>query len=104
MLVQPPRGTSTLILRELEIPTRTQPVLPSGEWGINRAAAWLVFPEKGLQVFLHPWSSMGKGDLVELLLDGNNVVDQLTIAKDADVGQRVTLFVAPAICRRARIP
>lgn len=95
MLVQPPRGTSTLILRELEIPTRTQPVLPSGEWGINRAAAWLVFPEKGLQVFLHPWSSMGKGDLVELLLDGNNVVDQLTIAKDADVGQRVTLFVAP---------
>ncbi|WP_282359116.1 Ig-like domain-containing protein, partial [Pseudomonas sp. PS01303] len=95
MLVQPPRGTSTLILRELEIPTRTQPVLPSGEWGINRAAAWLVFPEKGLQVFLHPWSSMGKGDLVELLLNGNNVVDQLTIAKDADVGQRVTLFVAP---------
>ncbi len=95
MLVQPPRGTSTLILRELEIPTRTQPVLPSGEWGINRAAAWLVFPEKGLQIFLHPWSSMGKGDLVELLLNGNNVVDQLTIAKDADVGQRVTLFVAP---------
>lgn len=95
MLVQPPRGTSTLILRELEIPTRTQPVLPSGEWGINRAAAWLVFPDKGLQIFLHPWSSMGKGDLVELLLNGNNVVDQLTIAKDADVGQRVTLFVAP---------
>jgi hypothetical protein len=95
MLVQPPKATPTLILRELEIPTRTQPVLPSGEWGINRAAAWLVFPDKGLQIFLHPWSSMGKGDLVELLMNGNNVVDQLTIAKDADVGQRVTLFVAP---------
>ncbi|MFJ4544701.1 hypothetical protein ACIP1X_13960 [Pseudomonas sp. NPDC088885] len=95
MLVQPPRGISTLILRELEIPSRTQPPLPSGEWGINRAAAWLVFPDKGLQIFLHPWSSMGKGDKVELLLDGNNVVDQLTLAKDADVGQRVTLFVAP---------
>ncbi|MFJ2426247.1 hypothetical protein [Pseudomonas sp. NPDC087804] len=95
MLVQPPRETSTLILRELEIPSRTQPPLPSGEWGINRAAAWLVFPDKGLQIFLHPWSSMGKGDKVELLLDGNNVVDQLTLAKDADVGQRVTLFVAP---------
>ena len=94
MLVQPPKSSPTQILRELEIPSRTQPMLPSGEWGINRAAAWLVFPTLGLQIFIYAWSSMGKGDRVELLLNGN-VVDQLTVTKDADVGQRVTLFVAP---------
>jgi hypothetical protein len=94
MLVQPPKSSPTQILRELEIPSRTQPMLPSGEWGINRAAACLVFPIQGLQIFIYPWSSMGKGDRVELLLNGN-VVDQLTITEDADVGQRVTLFVAP---------
>ena len=95
MLVQRPKNTvpsATLI--EPEIPDRTQPMLPSGEWGINLAAAKGVFPEKGLQVHIAAWSEMGKGDKVELLFNGNRV-DQHTINEDTEVGQRSTLFVAP---------
>ncbi|RON41520.1 hypothetical protein [Pseudomonas brassicacearum] len=95
MLIQRPKNTTpSATLIEPEIPDRTQPMLPSGEWGINLAAAQGVFPDNGLQVHIAAWSEMGKGDKVELLLNGNTV-DQHSISEDTEVGQRSTLFVAP---------
>jgi hypothetical protein len=94
MLVQPARVRSTLVLLAPEIPDRTQNPLPSGEWGINRAAALGVHPEKGLQVYVLAWAAMGIGDKVELLFN-DSVVDQHTITQETEVGERVTLWVPP---------
>ncbi|WP_338801097.1 hypothetical protein V9L13_00005 [Pseudomonas sp. RSB 5.4] len=63
-------------------------------WGINIAAAQLLAPDKGLKVYCPPWDLMGLGDHIELLLDGIRV-DQTTIVKPGDVGERVTLYVPP---------
>jgi hypothetical protein len=63
-------------------------------WGINIAAAQLLAPDKGLKVYCPPWQLMGLGDHIELLLDGVQV-DQTTIVKPEDVGERVTLYVPP---------
>ncbi|WP_256579419.1 hypothetical protein [Pseudomonas sp. B26(2017)] len=104
MLKKPAKRVATLALAELEIPDKQPEPLPSGEWGINRAAAMGVHPEQGLQTYISPWTEMGIGDDVELLKDGN-VVAQTTIREAAEVGQRVTLFVAPpGTPRPARIP
>lgn len=94
MLVQPLRNLAPRELLEPEIPGRTEPLLPSGEWGINLAAAQGNFPKTGLQVYIPAWSAMGIVDTVELLLN-SNVVDQHTITEDTEVGQRTTLWVAP---------
>ncbi|WP_148050973.1 hypothetical protein [Pseudomonas fluorescens] len=94
MLIQPPRLPAPRTLRQLEIPDRTQPALDGGVWGINIAAAQLLAPDKGLKVYCPPWDLMGLGDHIELLLDGNQV-DQTTIVKSGDVGERVTLYVPP---------
>lgn len=94
MLTQHVYQTSTAGLIEPEIPDRTLPQLPDDEWGINLAAARGVFPDKGLQVHIPPWSKMGKGDKCELLLEGKNV-DQNVISYDTEIGERSTLFVAP---------
>ncbi|WDR35470.1 Ig-like domain-containing protein [Pseudomonas serboccidentalis] len=93
MLTQPHRDPSPKALLPLEIPDRTQPILDSGEWGINFAAARGLTPDLGLKVYLVPWANMGQGDEVFLLLNGNQV-DQRTIDIN-DVGQRITLYVAP---------
>jgi hypothetical protein len=93
MLKKPAKRIPALALVELEIPDKQPEQLPSGEWGINWAAAMGVHPERGLQTYIYPWTQMGKGDKAELLMDGN-VVDQININEDAEVGQRVTLFVA----------
>ncbi|MGF6092697.1 hypothetical protein ACLD1X_26455, partial [Pseudomonas sp. 18173] len=87
------RSPSPHALLELEIPDRTQPILASGEWGINIAAARDLAPDKGLKIYIWPWSQMGRGDKVELLLNGS-VVDQDTI-DTGEVDQRVTLYVPP---------
>ncbi|PCM46446.1 hypothetical protein CP335_27420, partial [Pseudomonas fluorescens] len=63
-------------------------------WGINIAAAQLLAPDKGLKVYCPPWDRMGLGDHIELLLDGVQV-DQTTLVKPGDVGERVTLYVPP---------
>ncbi|WP_339489631.1 RCC1 domain-containing protein [Pseudomonas sp. RL_5y_Pfl2_70] len=94
MLKKPAKKIPVLALVEPDIPDKQPELLPSGEWGINLAAAMGVHPEKGLQTHISPWTVMGVGDKAELLLD-DNVVDQLTIKDAAEVGQRVTLFVAP---------
>jgi alpha-tubulin suppressor-like RCC1 family protein len=94
MLIKPLKNLAPLSLAELEIPGRSEPLLPSGEWGINRAAALDNFPDKGLKVHLPKWMNMDKGDKVELLLNGS-AVDQHTISEDTEVGQRVTLWIAP---------
>jgi hypothetical protein len=93
MLTQPRRDPSPLALLQLEIPDRTQPILDSGEWGINIAAARGLAPDKGLKVYFAPWANMRHGDKIELLLN-RNVVDQDTIDIN-EVGQRTTLYVAP---------
>ncbi|MHC3826896.1 hypothetical protein [Pseudomonas sp. G3-19] len=94
MPIQPPRLPPPETLRQLEIPDRTQPALEGGVWGINIAAAQLLAPDKGLKVYCPPWQLMGLGDHIELLLDGVQV-DQTTIVKPEDVGERVTLYVPP---------
>ncbi len=94
MLIQPPRLPAPKSLRQLEIPDRTQPALEGGVWGINIAAAQLLAPDKGLKVYCPPWYLMGLGDHIELLLDGIQV-DQTTLVKPEDVGERVTLYVPP---------
>ncbi|WP_409317181.1 RCC1 domain-containing protein [Pseudomonas sp. KCJK9016] len=92
MLKKPAKRVATRALTELEIPDKQPVKLPSDEWGINWAAAMGVHPERGLQIYIHPWTKMDKGDKAELLMD-DNVVDQISIKEDAEVGQRVTLFV-----------
>ncbi|WP_176244807.1 hypothetical protein [Pseudomonas sp. R44(2017)] len=94
MLIQPLRAVAPLALREPEIPGRTEPQLPDGSWGINRAAALDNFPGKGLKVHILPWANMSRGDKVELLFD-NGKVDQHTLTQDSEVNERVTLWVAP---------
>ncbi|MGG5289796.1 hypothetical protein [Pseudomonas shirazensis] len=78
------------LLDELSIPGATGPV-PTGEWGINVAAARDNFPEKGLQVYVPAWSTMGRGDTVRILL-GDDEVDRKTITEGLE-GQRQILFV-----------
>jgi len=94
MLIQPLREPAPLALRGPEIPGRTEPVLETGEWGINRAAAKGNFPLQGLKVHILPWSNMGKGDKAVLQFDGVQV-DQHTINDDIEVGERVTVWVNP---------
>ena len=94
MLTHPVNGIAPQALRAPDIPGRTEPPLPSGEWGINRAAALDNFPLKGLKVFILPWADMRKSDWVELYYDGASV-DQHTITEDIEIDERVTLWVQP---------
>jgi hypothetical protein len=94
MLVQPRRQPVSLLLRPPEIPGSPEQLLPSGERAINRAAALDNFPDNGLKVYVPAWSAMGKGDKVELLFNGL-VVDQHTLTENTEVGERVTVWVAP---------
>jgi hypothetical protein len=89
MASQFPANASSLV--ELEIPDRTEPALPSGEWGINIAAAQGVNPDDGLKCQIQPWDPMEEGDKVTLLLDGIEVSHDVIDANE--VNQRVTLFV-----------
>lgn len=95
MLVQPLKNLSPLALLDPEIPGRSEPQLPSGEWGINLAAAQGNFPDHGLKVQIPVWSTQGLGDKVELLLN-NNLIDQHTLSDPAEIGERAILWAAPA--------
>ncbi|WP_256666048.1 hypothetical protein [Pseudomonas sp. B14-6] len=94
MLVQPVRHLVSMLLREPEIPGARLLDSSTDVWAINRAAALDNFPINGLKVYVPAWSSMGKGDKVELQFD-DQVVNQHIITDDAEVGQRVTLWVEP---------
>ncbi|MND36134.1 hypothetical protein D3C80_267850 [compost metagenome] len=85
-------GANPMQLVELDIPGKTGPV-PSGEAGINLAAARENFPRDGLQLFIPPWQEMGNGDSVAVLL-GDIQVASKSIAAD-EVNARQTLFIAP---------
>ncbi|AZL72823.1 hypothetical protein [Pseudomonas oryziphila] len=92
-----PLGTipTNFALDNIEIPGHTEnDRLPTGTWGINLGAAKDNFPHDGLQLFIAPWSNMNVGDSVSILLD-SNVVAQRAIGGDAEVGQRVTVFIKP---------
>ncbi|WDR34677.1 hypothetical protein NN484_19480 [Pseudomonas serboccidentalis] len=93
MLNQRKQSLTPLALLEPDIPGRTRPIMDSGEWGINLAAAKLNFPEDGLLVQIPVWLHKGLGDLVELLLH-EKVVDQKYIEDPAELTQRTTLWVA----------
>jgi alpha-tubulin suppressor-like RCC1 family protein len=94
MLLQLKKQIATLTLAEPDITGRTHPILPSGEWGINRAAALGVFPDHGLQVYLSPWTTKNKADLV-VLRKGSVEVDRYTVRDQSEFDQRATLFIAP---------
>ncbi|MHC8344524.1 YncE family protein [Pseudomonas sp. RT6P73] len=93
MLVQP-RHAVSMLLRAPEIPGAHPMESSDDEWAINRSAALDNFPDHGLKVYVPVWSAMGKGDKVELLFNGL-VVDQHTLTQDTEIGERVTLWVAP---------
>jgi hypothetical protein len=94
MLLQLKKHIATLALAEPDVTGRTHPILSSGEWGINRAAALGVYPDHGLQVYLSPWTTKNKGDLV-VLTKNSDEVDRYTIRDASEADQRATLFVAP---------
>ncbi|WP_438301010.1 hypothetical protein [Pseudomonas sp. NMS19W] len=94
MLVQPKKAIGTATLLDPDIPGAK--LLPTGEWAINRAAALLNFPTKGLKAQIPVWSNKRLADKVELLFN-NQVVDHQTITMDAELTQRATLFVAPGL-------
>ncbi|MDU9041578.1 hypothetical protein LOY64_08465 [Pseudomonas corrugata] len=96
MLNQPRKYPAPLALRAPDIPGRSEQDLPSGEWGLNLAAVLGTHPNKGLKVHIPSWpiTGTGIGDNVKLLLDGGQV-DQHTITQPVEVGERVTLWVAP---------
>ncbi|WP_122663885.1 hypothetical protein [Pseudomonas viridiflava] len=82
--------SAPLALLDLEVPGSTGPI-PTGELGINRAAAQDNFPQNGLQIFIQPWGAMGPGDSVDVRLGDNVVVSDLIDA--LEVNQRLTLFI-----------
>lgn len=86
-------NSAPLALLDLEVPGKTGPI-PTGELGINRAAAQDNFPQNGLQIFILPWSAMGEGDGVQVLLGGDVVKSDLI--DDTEVNQRLTLFIDSA--------
>ncbi|XVN16681.1 hypothetical protein QZH47_13540 [Pseudomonas corrugata] len=96
MLTQPRKNPAPLALLAPEIPGRSEQDLPSGEWGLNFAAVLGNYPIKGLKVWIPGWpiTGTGIGDNVKLLLNGGQV-DQHTITQPVEVGERVTLWVAP---------
>jgi len=94
MLVQPPKKLAPQFLLEPIVPDRTEPPLPSGEWGINLAAAQGNYPEKGLKVWIPVWAQQGLGDNVDLLSNGT-IVDHHVISETVEIKERTTLWVAP---------
>ncbi|MEI7053787.1 hypothetical protein WCL09_25650, partial [Pseudomonas koreensis] len=71
MFVKPKKKIPVpLALRDPVVPGR---LLPSGQWGINRAAALLTFPDDGLQVVIPVWANKAVGDTAKLLLNGREV-------------------------------
>ncbi|MGX9379111.1 hypothetical protein [Pseudomonas sp. JQ36] len=92
MLVQPKKKISAPhSLLDPLVPGR---LLPSGQWGINRAAALLNFPDDGLQVVIPAWASKAVGDTVKLLLNDREV-DGRPIIDAAELKQPTLLWVAP---------
>ncbi|KAA8744423.1 beta-propeller fold lactonase family protein [Pseudomonas koreensis] len=68
-------------------------LLPSGQWGINRAAVF-TFPDLGLLVVIPVWASKAVGDTVKLLLNDREV-DGRPIIDEAELKQPTLLWVAP---------
>ncbi len=74
-------------------PIPSPPALPDLEvWGVNEGAA-VTTHEQGLKVHVPAWSDMNKGDSVNLLLEDLTVATD-TIRSDAQVGERLSLFIA----------
>jgi hypothetical protein len=94
MLIQPQKNLAPLALRDVVVPGRTEPALPSGAWGINCAAALLNFPGLGLRAQVPVWPNKKLGDKVKLLLN-NEEVDQYTISDPTELEEPTTLWVAP---------
>ncbi|MBY8958601.1 hypothetical protein J1G18_15030, partial [Pseudomonas sp. MIS38] len=91
MLVQPKMKISAPhSLLDPIVPGR---LLPSGQWGINRAAL-LTFPDDGLQVVIPIWATKAVGDTVKLLLNDREV-DGRPIIDEAELKQPTLLWVAP---------
>ncbi|QBX41125.1 hypothetical protein E4T63_11135 [Pseudomonas fluorescens] len=68
-------------------------LLPSGQWGINRAAVF-TFPDLGLLVVIPVWATKAVGDTVKLLLNDREV-DGRPIIDQTELKQPTLLWVAP---------
>jgi len=96
MTNQPPISpdSSVLVLRELKIAGRTGPT-PTGEWGINIAAALDNFPRQGLQCQAGPWGNMDVGDKLVIFWGAGNQVLQETVDQK-EKGTELTMFIPAA--------
>lgn len=92
MIAQPLQNLASPALPEPQICDGLQ--LPSGELGINFAAALGNYPEHGMKVWIAPWPGKALGDKVELLLN-NRMIDQQVISEAVEVTERTTLWVPP---------
>ncbi|MHC3822571.1 hypothetical protein [Pseudomonas sp. G3-19] len=91
MLVQPKMKISAP--HSLLDPIVLGRLLPSGQWGINRAAVF-TFPDLGLLVVIPIWATKAVGDTVKLLLNDREV-DGRPIIDEAELKQPTLLWVAP---------
>ncbi|WP_225138857.1 hypothetical protein [Pseudomonas putida] len=91
MLVQPKKKISAP--HSLLDPIVLGRLLPSGQWGINRAAVF-TFPDLGLLVVIPVWATKAVGDTAKLLLNGREV-DGRPIIDEAELKQPTLLWVAP---------
>ncbi|KAE9643251.1 hypothetical protein [Pseudomonas sp. PB106] len=90
MLIQALRNFHPLALLDPEITGAI--ALPSGDWGINFAAAKGNFPDKGMKVQIQPWSEKALNDKVELLVNGKPVAHSV-VTELIELRERTTLFV-----------
>ncbi|WP_210557004.1 MULTISPECIES: hypothetical protein [unclassified Pseudomonas] len=91
MLVQPKMKISAP--HSLLDPIVLGRLLPSGQWGINRAAVF-TFPDLGLLVVIPVWATKAVGDTVKLLLNDREV-DGRPIIDQTELKQPTLLWVAP---------
>ena len=91
-----PPSVPTLTLPEIIIPGKNSPnpPIPPDTWGINVAAALDNFPLEGLLVQIPAWDVMNRGDTVDVQLN-TTVVTSGYIIDDSQIGQTMTLFIAP---------
>ena len=80
MIAQSVKNLASPALPEPQICDGLQ--LPSGELGINFAAALGNYPEHGMKVWIAPWPGKALGDKVELLLN-NRMIDQQVISEQS---------------------
>lgn len=95
MTVNNTTGSSSRVLKELDVPGRTGPVSQNPHvWGLNIAAVEDNFPEKGLLCRAEPWDVMNEGDKLVISLGGEPVLNKTVFAHEENT--MLSMFVPSA--------